>query len=123
ESFDTFAEIIAVATQDGNDTLFNFGNGQILRLKNVRIDDLTAEDFGLNDAVSSTQKPADTAPLIYEREETNTDLTSGLDNDFDTPLADYALTDPAHAELRMDLWLNHQHQAFDIDSYMQDALI
>lgn len=126
-AFDTFDEIVAAATQDGNDTLIDFGDGNTLRLENVRLRDLTAEDFGLT-AASSAEKSGDTDTLIYEREEMNTDL---LIDDLSAPLEGDANSAQSRAELHMDLWLTQQALDPDaqslfaqtIDDMMEDALI
>jgi Ca2+-binding RTX toxin-like protein len=44
-SFDSFAEIIAAATQIGADTIIDFGAGQTLTLNNVALANLTSGDF------------------------------------------------------------------------------
>jgi hypothetical protein len=44
-SFDSFAEIIAAATQIGADTIIDFGGGQTLTLQNVALANLAAGDF------------------------------------------------------------------------------
>lgn len=44
-SFDSFVEIIAVATQVGADTVLDFGGGQTLTLQSVTLGSLTAGDF------------------------------------------------------------------------------
>jgi Ca2+-binding RTX toxin-like protein len=44
-AFDSFAEMIAVATQSGGDVVFNFGNGQTLTLQSVTLGNLNAGDF------------------------------------------------------------------------------
>ncbi|MCI5044742.1 MAG: calcium-binding protein [Aquisalinus sp.] len=45
EAFDTFEEIIAAATQRGNHTIIDFGNGDELVIRSTQLDTLTAEDF------------------------------------------------------------------------------
>lgn len=45
--FNTFAEIAAVATQEGADTLLDFGGTGVLRLVGIDAAILTASDFGL----------------------------------------------------------------------------
>mgnify|MGYP001554640355 CR=1 FL=1 len=45
EAFDTFEEIIAAATQRGNHTVIDFGNGDELVIRSTQLDTLTAEDF------------------------------------------------------------------------------
>ncbi len=44
-AFDTFAEVIAAATDDGTNTTIDFGNGDTLTLLNVLVADLHADDF------------------------------------------------------------------------------
>lgn len=44
-AFDTFAEVIAAASQAGADTVIDFGGGDILTLRDVNSGDLTAGDF------------------------------------------------------------------------------
>jgi hypothetical protein len=42
---DTLAEVLAHARQSGNDTVFDFGGGDVLVLDNVRMTELHADDF------------------------------------------------------------------------------
>ncbi len=44
-AFDSFAELIAAATQIGADTVLDFGGGQTLTLQNVTLANLNAGDF------------------------------------------------------------------------------
>lgn len=44
-SFDSFAEILAAATDDGVDTTIDFGNGDVLIIRNVVASQLAPEDF------------------------------------------------------------------------------
>ncbi|WDI32470.1 calcium-binding protein [Hyphococcus flavus] len=43
--FDTFAEVMAAATDDGADTTINFGSGNLIILYNVVVADLHQDDF------------------------------------------------------------------------------
>ncbi|WDI32475.1 choice-of-anchor Q domain-containing protein [Hyphococcus flavus] len=43
--FDTFAEVMAAATDDGTDTTIDFGNGDLIILQNVLVTDLHEDDF------------------------------------------------------------------------------
>ncbi|WDI32474.1 hypothetical protein PUV54_04605 [Hyphococcus flavus] len=43
--FDTFAEVMAAATDDGTDTTINFGNGDLIILQNVLATNLHEDDF------------------------------------------------------------------------------
>jgi len=45
--FDSFSEIMAVGSQVGLNTVFDFGDGNTLTLENVILADLTEADFGL----------------------------------------------------------------------------
>lgn len=45
EDFDTFAEVMAVGSQEGNDAFFNFGEGNTLRLQNTALSSLVESDF------------------------------------------------------------------------------
>ena len=45
--FDSFDEIMAAATQNGQDTVFDFGDGNTLTLEGVILSELTEADFGL----------------------------------------------------------------------------
>lgn len=47
EDFDSFAEIMAVGTQVGQNTVFDFGEGNMLILENVILSELTEADFGI----------------------------------------------------------------------------
>ena len=47
-NFATFAEVIALATQVGPDTVFDFGGGDTLTLRNVQRGSLNADDFVLS---------------------------------------------------------------------------
>lgn len=60
----TFDAIIGVGTQDGADAVFDFGAGNTLTLRNVDLDDLTADDFG--QSTSSSEKPGSDAPVVAE---------------------------------------------------------
>lgn len=152
-TFDTFGEIIAAATQDGNATLIDFGGGHTLRLENVRLDALSAADFGLDaGAASSADKAAETDRLIYEREEINLELTLTAEKsvetdpliyetedtnpdllltDLNAPLEGYTNAAPSRAELQMDYWLTQQTMDPDatalfaptLDDMIADALI
>jgi len=53
--FDTFAEIIAVGSQIGLDTVFDFGGANTLTLENTVLTELTEADFGLDS--SGNAKP------------------------------------------------------------------
>lgn len=44
-AFDSFAEVIAAATDDGTDTTIDFGGGDLLIIRNVVVGDLSADDF------------------------------------------------------------------------------
>lgn len=44
-AFDSFAEIVAAATQNGANTVIAFGAGQSLTLQNIALADLDADDF------------------------------------------------------------------------------
>ena len=44
-AFDTFAEVIAAATQSGADTVIDFGGGDVITLENVSLASLHADDF------------------------------------------------------------------------------
>ncbi len=44
-SFDTFAEVIAAASDDGTDTTIDFGGGDSIVLLNVVVADMHANDF------------------------------------------------------------------------------
>lgn len=44
-AFDSFAEIIAVASDDGSDTTFSFGNGTTIIVENAVVADFNADDF------------------------------------------------------------------------------
>lgn len=44
-AFDSFAEVLAAATDDGIDTTINFGGGDVIVLRNVVKTDLAADDF------------------------------------------------------------------------------
>ncbi|MEO1241789.1 MAG: calcium-binding protein [Pseudomonadota bacterium] len=44
-AFDSFAEVIAAAADDGTDTTINFGGGNVLILDDVLVGDLVADDF------------------------------------------------------------------------------
>lgn len=44
-AFDTFAEVLAAATDNGADTTIDFGGGNMLVLLNVVVGDLNADDF------------------------------------------------------------------------------
>ena len=44
-AFDTFAEVIAAATQVGADTVIDFGGGDMITLENVTLASLDADDF------------------------------------------------------------------------------
>ena len=46
--FDSFEEVLAVATQQGQDTILDFGGGNTLTLEGVILSDLTADDFGFD---------------------------------------------------------------------------
>ena len=46
--FDSFAEVLAVAAQQGQDTILDFGGGNTLTLEGVILSELTAEDFGFD---------------------------------------------------------------------------
>lgn len=49
DDYDTFSEIMAIATQVGSNVVFDFGNSNTLTLVGVDIDDLVAENFvGVN---------------------------------------------------------------------------
>ena len=43
--FDTFAEVMAVASQVGANTFIDLGVGNTITLNNVNMDDLTPDDF------------------------------------------------------------------------------
>jgi|GEM_PF-940063 len=43
--FDTFAEVMAAATQVGNDTVFDFGNGDVLVVEDTDVSDFDAGHF------------------------------------------------------------------------------
>ena len=45
--FDSFAEIMAAGSQAGQDTVFDFGDGNTLTLENVILSELTEADFGI----------------------------------------------------------------------------
>ncbi len=45
ESFDSFDEILAAASQNGQHTVFNFGDGDILTLRSTQLSSLTEDDF------------------------------------------------------------------------------
>ena len=60
QAFDSFGEIQAIASQHGRDTVLDFGGGDVLTLKNVKISDLSAEDFGLFDNMT----PPNNTPLV-----------------------------------------------------------
>ena len=47
-AFDTFAEVIAAATQVGADTVIDFGGGDMITLENVTLTNLHADDFLFN---------------------------------------------------------------------------
>jgi len=47
-AFDSFAEILAVGSQQGLNAVFDFGNGNILTLENTVLTELTEADFGLD---------------------------------------------------------------------------
>lgn len=44
-AFDSFAEIVAAAAQNGANTVIAFGAGQSLTLQNIALADLDADDF------------------------------------------------------------------------------
>ena len=44
-AFDTFAEVMAAATDNGTDTTINFGNGDVLIIQNVTVAGFNANDF------------------------------------------------------------------------------
>ena len=46
----SFAQVLSLATQVGEDTVIDFGGGDVLTLANVLKDSLAEEDFGFNDA-------------------------------------------------------------------------
>jgi len=46
-AFDSLAEILAVGSQDGLNTVFDFGNGNTLTLENSVLTELTEDEFGL----------------------------------------------------------------------------
>lgn len=88
----SFEDIIALGTQDGADTVFQFSTDVSLTLANVDLDDLTRDDFGLS---AATQKAVDTGPLIAE-------VDHGADAGIDAgaaPLADIDLQHWALQEL------------------------
>ncbi len=57
-----FYQAMSFAAQDGADTVFDFGNGQLLTLSDVTLEDLTADDFAFsNPSPPSTVAPSDIA--------------------------------------------------------------
>jgi Ca2+-binding RTX toxin-like protein len=44
-AFDTFAEVLAAATDDGLHTTINFGGGDVIVLRGVLVSQLAADDF------------------------------------------------------------------------------
>jgi len=56
EAFDTFDELLAVASQEGADVFFNFGDGNSLRLNNVTLSDLNSDDFEIVSEDSGSAK-------------------------------------------------------------------
>ncbi len=57
---DSFADVIGLATQRGQDTVFDFGEGNVTTLANVQLSDLTADDF-IFEAPDARKPPADPA--------------------------------------------------------------
>ena len=55
EAFDTFSEVMAVSTQVGLDSVFDFGEGNTLTLEGVVLNDLTADDFGFDEDASTSK--------------------------------------------------------------------
>ncbi len=91
--FDTLAEVTAAGTQDGNDAVFDFGDGNTLRLSNVSLASLTEDDFGLESAASAEVPAAkqDAIPVAEVQAELDIiDATAMLDGMFWT-LVDEAL--------------------------------
>lgn len=63
--YDSFAEIMAVASQSGANTVFNFGDGNILTLLGVDMSDLTVANFtGVNSAEPLEDMDAFAADII-----------------------------------------------------------
>lgn len=44
-AFDSFAEVLAAASDNGVDTTINFGGGDVLIIRNILVSQLTADDF------------------------------------------------------------------------------
>jgi hypothetical protein len=44
-AFDSFAEVLAAATDDGVHTTINFGGGDVIVLRGVLVSQLAADDF------------------------------------------------------------------------------
>lgn len=65
EDFDSFAEIFAVASQEGTDVFFNFGDGNTIRLNNVNLGDLNEGDFDIIPDESSDAGSAKSSPASY----------------------------------------------------------
>ena len=77
--FDSFSEMMTIATQQGTDVVFNFGQGDILTIENTLIADFTADDFGFFNSASSAQSPAQNSagldPLAIVFESSSPDNT------------------------------------------------
>ena len=57
EAYNTFAELMAAASQEGNDVFFNFGDGNTLTLRGIALSDLTEDNvevFNLDGSVPDT---------------------------------------------------------------------
>lgn len=56
---DNFDQLVALGQQDGGATVFDFGDGNSLRLSNTHIDDLSASDFVFNGPTQGFAIPFD----------------------------------------------------------------
>ena len=66
EVTDTFAEIMLGATQEGLNTLLDYGNGNTVLLNNVTLSELTEADFVLPPSGSAQEAPKAEAPPVAE---------------------------------------------------------
>ncbi|WP_370339231.1 hypothetical protein [Parvularcula marina] len=86
--FDTFTEVLSVATDDGADTSLDFGDGNILVLLNVLVTDLDADDFDFSSAEDLFDQGFGDAPAILQGIADIFDENSSVQ----TPFEDQALS-------------------------------